>query len=115
MIAVVAVFFLAMGAYALVVPGRVLSFFGVHVETVDGRNEVRAVYGGFGIAMGLVLALATHASTLRDGVLVCAAVALLGMAGGRATAALIDGRPGVFPLLFGAIEVTLAVMLLAVR
>jgi hypothetical protein len=115
MIALVAVFFGAMGLYALAVPARVLSLFGVDVATVDGRSEVRAVYGGFGVAMGLVLALATRAPALREGVLVCAAVALVGMAGGRVVAALIDGRPGFFPWFFGAVEIALAAALVAAR
>jgi len=111
----VAAFFLAMGVYALVVPRRVLSLFGVDVATVEGRNEVRAVYGGFGVAMCVVLVVALRAPALRDGVLVCAAVALLGMAGGRVVAALVDGRPGLFPWLFCAVEIVLALVLLAAR
>jgi hypothetical protein len=101
--------------YALVVPRRVLSLFGVDVATVDGRNAVRAVYGGFGVAMCVVLGVALRAPGLRDGVLVCAAVALLGMAGGRVVAALVDGRPGVFPWLFGGVEIVLALVLLGAR
>ena len=111
----VAAFFLVMGVYALVVPRRVLSLFGVDVATVDGRNEVRAVYGGFGVAMFLVLAVALREPGLRDGVLVCAAVALLGMAGGRVVAALVDARPGFFPWLFCGVEIVLAVLLLRAR
>ena len=110
----VAVFFLGMGVYALVLPARVLSFFGVDVTTVDGRNEVRAVYGGFGVAIGvLLLAAAGGMPSLRSGVLLCVAIALLGMAAGRVAAALLDGRPGFFPALFGAVEVAMAVVLLA--
>jgi hypothetical protein len=109
----VAVFFLLMGLYALVAPGRVLSLFGVAVTTVDGRSEVRAVYGGFGVAMSVLLLVA--GATIRDGVLACLAVALLGMAGGRVVAALLDGGPGVFPWLFGGVEVAMAVALLWAR
>src|SRR5262249_13781867 len=93
----IAVFFLAMGAYALAVPARVLPVFGVTVTTVDGRNEVRAVYGGFGIAIGVLLLVTLGEPTLRAGVLVSVGTALAGMAGGRLVAALVEGSPGFYP------------------
>jgi hypothetical protein len=96
--------FLAMGAYALAAPARVLAIFGVQVATVDGRNEVRAVYGGFGLAIGAVLLAALSMPTLRHGILVTVAAALAGMAGGRLVAAAIDGSPGRTPWLFMVIE-----------
>ena len=114
-IQVVAVFFLLMGLYALALPARVLSIFGVDVTTVDGRSEVRAVYGGFGVAMSVLLLLAARSPTMRDGVLACLAVALLGMAGGRLLGAVVDGRPGVFPWLFCGVEIAMALALLFAR
>ena len=47
-----------MGVYALVVPAAILAPFGVPVESPDGRAEVRAVYGGFGIAVAALLGVA---------------------------------------------------------
>ena len=47
----VAVFFVLMGLMGLFTPERIQAPFGTTVQTVEGRNEVRAVYGGFGIAM----------------------------------------------------------------
>lgn len=99
-----AVGFLAMGAYALAAPARVLAIFGVQVATVDGRNEVRAVYGGFGLAIAAVLLAALARPTLRDGILVAVGAALAGMAGGRLVAAAIDGSPSRIPWLFMVIE-----------
>lgn len=106
-----AVGFLAMGAYALAVPAQVLAIFGVQVATVDGRNEVRAVYGGFGLAIGAVLIAGLARPTLREGILVAVGAALAGMAGGRLVAAAIDGPPGRFPWLFMAIEAVVGVAL----
>ncbi len=107
----IAVGFLAMGTYALAVPSRVLAIFGVTVGTVDGRNEIRAVYGGFGIAIGLLLLAAIGSATLQPGVFAAVAVALAGMAGGRLVAVLVDGSPGFYPWLFCAIELAAAVAL----
>ena len=47
--------FLLMGLGALWRPVLVTAQFGIPSLTRDGRNEVRAVYGGFGLAMALVL------------------------------------------------------------
>jgi hypothetical protein len=105
---VIALGFLAMGAFALAVPSKVLSVFGVTVASIDGRNEVRAVYGGFGIAIGLLLLAAGGAPSLQPGVIAAVAVALAGMAGGRIVAAFLDGSPGFYPWLFCAIEVAAA-------
>ncbi|WP_442942185.1 hypothetical protein [Nonomuraea sp. NBC_00507] len=44
----VAVFFAGMGVYGLVAPGTLVAPFGIRVPSAGGRNEVRAVYGGFG-------------------------------------------------------------------
>jgi hypothetical protein len=48
----VALFFLGMGALAIVRPGRIVAIFGGRADTAPSRNEVRAVYGGFGMAVG---------------------------------------------------------------
>jgi heme exporter protein D len=110
---IIAALFLAMGGYALALPARVLAIFGIPVTTVDGRNEVSAVYGGFGIAIGGVLALALAVPSLRAGILVAVAAALFGMASGRLIAAGVDRPPGFYPWLFFALELVGAVALAA--
>ena len=109
----VAVFFLGMGTVALWRPALVLDLFGTAVSTSEGRNEVRAVYGGYGVATGALLAGSLAMPTsLRSGVLLCVAVALLGMAIGRLVSFGIDGRVGFFPLLFLGVEAALFASLL---
>lgn len=110
----VAVFFLAMGVFALAVPARVLELFGVTVETPDGRTEVRAVYGGFGVAVGVLLLVALWTESIRDGVFVAVAFALCGMAGGRIASSLLGERPSIWPSwVFFGIELALAGLLIA--
>jgi presenilin-like A22 family membrane protease len=106
-----AVFFLGMGISALVKPSFVISFVKMVPETVDARNEVRAVYGGFGIAVSILLVYAAHHTELRSGVLIAVAAALLGMALGRVVSVLVE-RPGRWPYLFMIMETALAGMLL---
>jgi len=81
-----------MGLGALAAPSLVTRQFGIPELTADGRGEVRAVYGGFGLAMAMALAMALVEPSLRAGICLTASLALLGMAGGRAASALIDRR-----------------------
>lgn len=113
-VVLVAAFFLAMGCYALVAPAGVLAVFGVEVQSVDGRNEVRAVYGGFGVAVAAVLLLALRTPRLAPGIFVCLATAVAGMAFGRILSAAVDESPGFFPWFFCVVELLLAGTLLRV-
>ncbi len=53
------------------------------------RAEVRAVYGGFGLAIASMLAVALATPDLRTGILTTVAAALAGMAFGRLVSALV--------------------------
>lgn len=100
----VALGFGAMGAVALVRPARVTEQFGIERLTADGRNEVRAVYGGFGAAMALTLGTAVLVEPLRAGVGFTVGAAALGMAIGRLVSATIDRSFGRAPRLYFIIE-----------
>ncbi|MCA6299790.1 MAG: DUF4345 family protein [Phenylobacterium sp.] len=103
--------FVVMGIGALVSPQRVSRQFDIPTLTAAGRNEVRAVYGGFGLAMaaGLVAALALPG--LRAGVCLTVAAALAGMAGGRLVSAGIDRTLGRLPALYLVLEAVMAAAL----
>lgn len=111
----VAAGFAAMGAYALAAPARVPALFGVSVETVDGRSEVRAVYGGFGLAVAALLGVAAAGEGgAREGILVAVGFALAGMAAGRLVSALADRQASPYPVVtFLGIELVSGALLLA--
>ena len=90
MVIAVIIFFILMGLVALAAPQRITAIFGMAQLTPEGRNEVRAVYGGFGIAVGAVLIAALYDASLRPGVPIAVAAALFGMAAGRAASALFE-------------------------
>ncbi len=116
LVSAVAAFFFVMGGVALARPDQVVALFGTSALTRDGRNEVRAVYGGFGIAVALLLLATLWLPALRGGVLVAVGIALLGMAIGRLVSALLDGSPGFFPWLFCGVELALSgALILALR
>lgn len=110
-----ALFFAGMGALALARPDRVVDRFGIGVDTVPGRAEVRSVYGGFGLAVAGLLAWAV--STEGRGQLwipSVVAVACFGMAVGRALSLVLDrSRGDATTWRFVALEAALAVALFA--
>ena len=106
-----AIFFFGMGVSALVQPQFVVSFVKLVPETADARNEIRAVYGGFGIAVSGLLIYAAYVPSIKTGVLLAVAVSLLGMALGRVVSLAIE-RPGYWPICFIFMEFGLAALLL---
>ncbi|MFP1681058.1 DUF4345 family protein [Alloalcanivorax sp. C16-1] len=108
----VALAFLAMGAVAIAAPDRVLALVDVPRLPWAARNEVRAVYGGFGLAVGGLLLAAPALPAWRAGIVVTVAVALLGMAGGRLAGLLLDRRLPGWPAGFLVAELLLSAWLL---
>ena len=97
-IAVIGVFFAGMGIYALAAPAALVRPFGITLVESASRSEVRAVYGGFGLAIAGVLVFAAIADgDLRRGILITVAAALAGMAFGRIVSAVIDDRTPFYP------------------
>jgi Domain of unknown function (DUF4345) len=77
--------FAAMGAALLWQPQYLTQLTKLELATPESRNEVRAVYGGFGVAMAIALfiALIWGPSPLRSGICITIGLALVGMAAGR--------------------------------
>ncbi|WP_205876941.1 DUF4345 domain-containing protein [Mycobacterium camsae] len=97
-----AVFFLGMGLYALAAPASLIQVFGITLPTRESRSEVRAVYGGFGVAIAGVLAFAAFQPGLgtgstRTAIMATVGLALAGMALGRVVSAVIEGRTSFYP------------------
>lgn len=94
------VFFLGMGVYALAAPAALIAVFGIALPEPTARSEVRAVYGGFGLAIAGALAYAALQSgpgSLRPGIMITVGLALAGMAFGRIVSAVVDGRTSFYP------------------
>jgi len=90
-----AAFFAGMGAFALVRPARIVDRFSVEVASVDGRNEIRAVYGGFGLVVAGLLVWASLTEGSGDAWIPGIVAALcIGMAGGRLASFVADTTRG---------------------
>ena len=112
LISAVAVFFLGMGLYALAAPASLIRPFGISLSRPESRAEVRAVYGGFGLAIAGVLGYAALHPSASDAILITVAVALAGMAVGRLISAIVDERTAFYPNWFYfLVEVVLAAAL----
>ena len=107
------VFFAGMGVFALARPAALIRPFGITLPIPESRAEVRAVYGGFGLAIAAVLALAALDAGLRDGILITVAAALGGMAFGRLVSGAVDRPKAFYPNWFYfVVEVVAAAALL---
>ncbi len=111
--ALAGLFYLALGLTAIARPATLLGDFGFPARGADARNEVRAVYGGFPLAVAGLVAWSLSGATHGQGILIALAAASLGMALGRVVSAVIDRGIGRLPLLFIGIELALAAMLAA--
>jgi Domain of unknown function (DUF4345) len=96
-IVVIGVFFAGMGVYALAAPNAIIRPFGITLGEAASRSEVRAVYGGFGLAIAGVLAYAAIEADVRKGILIAVGAALAGMAFGRIVSAVVDDRTAFYP------------------
>jgi tellurite resistance protein TehA-like permease len=97
-ILVIAVFFLGMGVYALAAPTALIRPFGVTLNSPVARSEVRAVYGGFGLAIAAVLGYAAFRDgDVQKGIVLAVGVALVGVALGRIVSATVDARTPFYP------------------
>jgi len=114
-IVVVAVFFLGMGVYGLVAPSALVRPFGMRADAPESRSEVRAVYGGFGVAVAALLgAAAFDVGGIRTGAVIAVAVALAGMAFGRLVSRVVDSGTAFYPVWFYfCVEVVAAGLLVA--
>lgn len=104
-VSVIALMFLAMGLATLVKPGLLGITFGAEVSLPPWRNEIRAVYGGFGVATAALLFLVQSSfPEFQSGVYLAVAVALFGMALGRVIGFAVERVKG-WPVFYFGIEV----------
>lgn len=104
LILTIAMCFAAMGLVALSSPRLFVRCFAGSAVHVDARNEVRAVYGGFGVVMAAALFWGqSQSSAFSEGVIACVGLALVGMALGRVVSFLLE-RSSWLPVLYFLIE-----------
>jgi len=106
-----ALFYGLIGVVALMRPRNLLASFGIEASQADSRNEIRAVYGGFPLAVAGLLLFSLARPSDSDGILFALAVASAGMAMGRIVSVLIDRTLGRYPALFIVLEIVVAALI----
>ena len=91
-----AAFFLVIGVVGLFQPEQVGGIFGIDIVGADARNEVRATYGGFGIACAVFVVVAARSDGGSWG-LAALGVIVAGMAGGRLLSLFLDRVDAPYP------------------
>ncbi len=111
----VAAFFFGMGLFALAWPARLWGIFGERLVQPAARNEVRAVYGGYGVTVaGMLVFVVTQKPPFGIGIVWAIAFSLFGMAGGRVIDALITRSMALYPAaFFMLVEIANASLLVA--
>ena len=103
--------FAAMGGVMLWKPEYLTRLTGVELSTIESRNEARAVYGGFGVAMAIAMFIAMVYSPLSGGILLTSGLALIGMAAGRGYSAWLEMPTNSLVWVFLGVEAVLGLML----
>ena len=104
--------FVAFGAVLLVAP-TLLAVVDVGVPSAAARSDVRAVYGGVELGLGLFLGACVSRPTWHHAGLAAQCLALGGAVAGRLVSLVLDGGPNRVSLVFLAVEAAGAVLALA--
>ena len=104
-------FYLALALAAFARPSTLLAGFGIAASGCDARNEIRAVYGGFPLAVALLVGWCLFGGEYAVGILVALTTATLGIALGRTISGVIDRRIGRLPAIFVGVELVVAALL----
>jgi len=100
--------FAVMGVGSFLRPVMVTAQFGIPTLSTAGRNEVRAVYGGFGILKARTLLVALFNPALRSGICFTVSAALGAMAIGRVAPWIADKKIYKWPRFYLILEIVCA-------
>ncbi|AHG89119.1 Protein of unknown function DUF4345 [Gemmatirosa kalamazoonensis] len=101
--------FLAFGVTVLAAPG-LLAVIDVTAATATARSDVRAVYGGMELGVGVFLVLCARRAEWRRAGLAAQALAMGGVVTGRVVSLAVDGVPRPIALGFWAVELAGALL-----
>ena len=89
----------------LTMPGRVLAFYGVALQSTTEANIIRSAYGGLFVASALLFEIGARRADRSQTALIALAVFMGGFALGRIVSLVVDGVP--HPLLVAILVVEL--------
>ena len=104
--------FLAFGVTLLGAP-ELLALIEVDTVTATARSDVRAVYGGMELGVGLFLVVCARRAEWRRAGLVAQAFAMSGVVTGRLVSLAVDGVPRAIAFAFWGVELAGALLAIA--
>jgi hypothetical protein len=105
---------LAIGLWAMADPVALADSVDFELRSDLARLEVRAMYGGFSIALGVIHLLATTRAAWLLPALAASGISMVGLVSGRLLSVAVDGFPGPFAMvLIGSESVGIALIGLA--
>ncbi|MGH8529874.1 MAG: DUF4345 domain-containing protein [Nevskiales bacterium] len=107
--------FAGIGLMGLYDPTGTVAPMGLTLADLSSRSEMRAVYGGMNLVIGLYLIAAFRNSARQMTALTIAALIMGGLALGRLLSMAVEGVPSPLILGFLAVEVTGCVLALLLR
>lgn len=88
--------FAGYGLLCLLVPTTLTSAAGLGMETTVALTEVRAMYGGLELAIGVLFLLAAMRASLLESGLIAGVTVFAGLGVARAFGIMLDGDPGAY-------------------
>ncbi len=107
-----ATLFAAMGMIACYDPDIIARLFYTQPSTIDLRNEIRAVYGGYGLITAILLIISLLEKPGIVMIRLVIGLHLVGMAFTRIISTFIDGVPGAYPQILLLIQIIAGLLLL---
>lgn len=103
--AIMAVMYFGLGVWGFLDPVGIGAKIGLTVGLEDGVNEMRAVYGGFMMGIGIFFGLATVNSSLRKPAWLFIAISMGGLVLGRLGSFILDGPADFYHQAVWAVEI----------
>lgn len=103
-VAVSALVFLGFGFAFLLAPAQMAAHINLLPDTPTALSDIRAVYGGLEVGLGLYLGIAALRRSWLASAVTLLSIAFAGVVAGRITSLVVDGTPGVIVFLAFALE-----------
>lgn len=96
--------FLAVGLAYLLSPVTMMSYVDVQVESATARNDIRAVYGGVNVGLGVFFLFSAARANWLAPALFASLLVFVALVAGRIASLVLDGTPSVMIFLVAAVE-----------
>lgn len=108
-LAAIGLLYVGIGLAALLSPATVAGYADITLEATSAKSDVRAVYGGLAVGLGVFFLVGAVHRPWVGPALLATLLTFVGLLAGRITSVVLDGSPGAVVYLFTAAELLGAV------